>query len=35
MDDHHSFQLKGIEAPEPLDVGISAKDMRCATFKVR
>ena len=34
MDDHHSFMLKGIDQPEPLDVSISAKTIRCATFKV-
>ena len=34
MDEHHSFMLKGIDQPEPLDVSISAKTIRCATFKV-
>jgi hypothetical protein len=34
MEDHHTFILKGIDQPEPLDVSISAKTIRCATFKV-
>jgi hypothetical protein len=34
MEDHNTFILKGIDQPEPLDVSISAKTIRCATFKV-
>jgi len=34
MDEHNSFQLKGIDPPDSLDDELAAKITRCADFKV-
>lgn len=34
MDEHNSFQLKGIDPPDALEEDLSAKTIRCTDFKV-
>jgi len=33
MDEHNSFQLKGIDPPDALEEDLSAKTIRCTDFK--